>query len=151
MIKQLRIFTIFLTATLLTLAGLQAQAAGSKDFGDYQLHWSVLPSTFLSPEVASANNLQRSKGIGIINISIMQEQDNGTLKPVSGQVEGKVTNDIQQVNFLAFRRIQEGDAVYFIAEYQYPAGELMTFNITARPTGYQQDLSVRFAHTLFSD
>ncbi|MCG7200838.1 DUF4426 domain-containing protein [Marinobacter pelagius] len=149
--KHIRAFTTFLTATLLTLASLQAQAAGSQDFGDYQVHWSVLPSTFLSPEVAKANDLQRSKGIGIVNISIMQEQDNGALKPVSGQVEGKVSNDIQQINFLAFRRIEEGDAVYFIAEYQYRSGELMTFNITARPTGHRQDLSVRFAHTLFSD
>jgi len=151
MMKQIRNYAIILFATLLALSSWQAQAAGSKDFGDYQVHWSVLPSTFLSPEVAQANGLQRSKGIGIVNISIMQEQEDGTLKPVSGQVEGKVSNDIQQVKFLAFRRVQEGDAVYFIAEYQYPSGELMTFNITARPTGYQQDLSVRFAHTLFSD
>lgn len=136
---------------LLALASLHVQAAGSKDFGDYQVHWSVLPSTFLAPEVARANDLQRSRGIGIVNISIMQEQDDGTLKPVTGQVEGKVNNDIQQVRFLAFRRIQEGEAVYFIAEYQYSSGELMTFNITARPTGHGQDLPVRFAHTLFSD
>ncbi len=151
MINYIRTAKTFLVAALLTLASLQAQAAGSKDFGEYQLHWSVLPSTFLSPEVARANNLQRSKGIGIVNISIMQEQEDGTLKPVGGQLEGKVSNDIQQVKFLAFRRIQEGDAVYFIAEYQYRSGELMTFNLTARPTGHQQDLSVRFAHTLFSD
>ena len=81
----------------------------------------------------------------------MREQADGTLKPVTGQVEGKVTNDIQQVNFLAFRRIQEGDAVYFIAEYQYRPGELMTFNITSRPSGHGQDLPIRFAHTLFSE
>ncbi len=135
---------------LLALAG-QAHAGGNKDFGDYRVHWSVLPSTFIAPEVAQANNLQRSKGIGVINISIMKENEDGTLAPVSGQVEGKVTNDIQQVRFLGFRRIQEGDAVYFIAEYQYSSGELMTFNITARPTGEQRDLPVRFAHTLFSD
>jgi hypothetical protein len=73
------------------------------------------------------------------------------MSPVSGQVEGKVTNDVQQVRFLAFRRIQEGESVYFIAEYQYSSGELMTFNATARPTGHQEDLTVRFAHTLFSD
>ncbi|MBW7472279.1 DUF4426 domain-containing protein [Marinobacter sp. M216] len=130
---------------------IHAQAAGNTDFGDYQVHWSVLPSTFIAPEVARANDLQRSKGIGIVNISIMKENDDGTLSPVSGQVEGKVTNDVQQVRFLAFRRIQEGDAVYFIAEYQYSSGELMTFNITARPTGATRDLPVRFAHTLFSD
>jgi len=138
-------------ATPLLLASLAAHAAGAQDFGDYQVHWSVLPSTFLAPEVASANNLRRSKGIGIVNIAIMQEQEDGSLKPVSGQVEGQVANDIRQVGFLAFRRIQEGEAVYFIAEYQYRSGELMTFNVTARPGGHNQDLKVRFAHTLFSD
>lgn len=142
---------IALSALLWIAFAVQVQAAGNTDFGDYQVHWSVLPSTFIAPEVARANDLQRSKGIGIVNISIMKENDDGTLSPVSGQVEGKVTNDIQQVRFLAFRRVQEGDAVYFIAEYQYRSGELMTFNITARPTGQPQDLPVRFAHTLFSD
>ncbi|KAA1172418.1 DUF4426 domain-containing protein [Marinobacter salinexigens] len=148
-LKQACLMVVTLVALL--TASLQAQAAGNKDFGDYQVHWSVLPSTFLAPEVAKANNLQRSKGIGIINIAIMKEGDKGQLMPVTGQVEGQVSNDIQQVKFLAFRRIQEGDAVYFIAEYQYASGELMTFNVTARPSGYSQDLPVRFAHTLFSD
>lgn len=143
--------TGWVVAALVTaLLSLPAHA-GSEDFGDYQVHWSVLPSTFVTAEVAKANNLQRSKGIGIVNISIMKENDNGVLKPVSGQVEGRATNDIQQVKFLAFRRIQEGDSVYFIAQYQYSSGELMTFNVTARPSGQNQELPVRFAHTLFSD
>lgn len=149
--KALQQFFIMAAAALLaSLISLPAHA-GSEDFGDYQVHWSLLPSTFLTPETAKANNLQRSKGIGIVNISVMQEDENGTLKPVAGQVEGKVSNDIQQVKFLAFRRIQEGDSVYFIAQYQYSSGELLTFNITARPTGHSQELPVRFAHTLFND
>lgn len=146
-------FSAFRNAVLVALIGLfslNAQA-GSKDFGEYKVLWSVLPSTFLAPEIAKANKLHRSNGIGIVNISIMKENEDGSMSPVSGQVEGEVSNDVQQVNFLAFRRIQEGDSVYFIAEYQYSSAELMTFNITARPTGHQQDLAVRFAHTLFSD
>lgn len=125
--------------------------AGSKDFGEFQVHWSVFPSTFLAPEIARENNLNRSKSIGIVNISIMRETENGGLESVSGQVEGKVLNDVQQVKFLGFRRIQEGNAVYFIAEYQYSNAELMTFQITARPTGNNRDLPIRFAHTLFND
>ncbi len=144
------IFTLAAAALFAALISLPAHAE-SEDFGDYQVHWSVLPSTFLTPETAKANNLQRSKGIGIVNIAIMQKNESGILKPVTGQVEGKASNDIQQVKFLAFRRIQEGDSVYFIAQYQYSSGELMTFNVTARPSGHSQDLPVRFAHTLFSD
>lgn len=125
--------------------------AGSKDFGDIQVHWSVFPSTFLAPEIANENNLNRSRSIGIVNISIMRETEDGGLEPVSGQVEGKVLNNVQQVKFLGFRRIQEGNAVYFIAEYQYRNAELMTFEITARPTGRNQDLPIRFTHTLFND
>lgn len=134
---------------LLCCAGL-AQA-DSKNFGEYTVSWSVLPSTFLTPAIAKENNLQRSKGIGIVNVAIMQANADGTLSPVAGQVEGRVTNDIQQVRFLAFRRIQEGSAVYFIAEYQYGTAELLTFNITARPTGHDQELPVRFSHALFND
>ncbi|MGM0951728.1 MAG: DUF4426 domain-containing protein [Pseudomonadota bacterium] len=142
--------TAFVVAVVGLLISLQAHA-GQKDFGEYQVHWSVFPSTFLSPEVAQANDLQRSKGIGIVNISIMTEDENGQPTPVTGQVEGKVANDIQQVKFLAFRRIKEGDAVYFIAQYQYQTAELMTFNITARPSGHGKDLPIRFSHTLFND
>ncbi|WP_342632519.1 DUF4426 domain-containing protein [Marinobacter alkaliphilus] len=145
-----RSITRLLTLTLGLLLFAQAQA-GQEDFGDYQVRWSVFPSTFLDPEVARANNLQRSRGIGIINISIMTESEHGQIRPVGGQVQGQVTNDIQQVNFLAFRRIQEGDAVYFITQYQHRPGDLMTFNITARPTGHNRDLPVRFSHTLFND
>ncbi|MBQ0745598.1 MAG: DUF4426 domain-containing protein [Marinobacter sp.] len=144
------ILTLVAMALLTALISLPAHA-GSEDFGDYEVHWSVFSSTLLTPEVAKANNLQRSKGIGIVNIAIMHKDESGVIKPVTGQVEGKVSNDIQQVKFLAFRRIQEGDSVYFIAQYQYSSAELMTFNVTARPSGHSQDLPVRFAHTLFND
>lgn len=142
---------ITLMMLLLTIAGPAAAQEKFKDFGEYQVHYAVFPSTFLPPEVAAANNLQRSKSIGIVNIAIMTEDENGALSTVPGQVEGKVLNDIRQASFLGFRRIQEGDAVYFIAQYQYRSGELMTFQITARPSGHNQDLPVRFSQTLFND
>ena len=136
---------------LMCFAGLAQAQADSKDFGEYTVSWSLLPTTFLTPEIAKENNLQRSKSIGIVNVAIMQTNADGALSPVAGQVEGRVTNDIRQVRFLAFSRIQKGDAVYFIAEYQYGTAELLTFNVTARPTGHDQELPVRFSQALFND
>lgn len=145
-----RFFRCLTLIASLALCPMAAQAE-SVDFGNYQVHYSVFPSTFLTPEIAAENNLNRSRAIGILNISIMQENELGGLATVSGQVEGKVLNDIQQPRFLAFRRIQEGDAVYFISEFQYRSGELLTFHVTARPTGASEDLPIRFAHTLYNE
>lgn len=138
----------------LLMAGLANTALAEDkavDFGEYEVHYNVFPSTFLPPEVAEANNLNRSRGIGIVNIAIMTRGEDGSLSTVPGQVEGKVLNDIRQAKFLGFRRIREGDAVYFIAEYQYRDSELMTFQITARPSGHNEDLQVRFSQALFND
>lgn len=143
-------FPRVMLATMLGLLSLNA-VAGSKDFGDEQVLYSVFPSTFLSPEVAKANNLKRSGGIGVVSISIMEETGENTMQPLSGQVEGQVSNDIQQVRQLGFRRVTEGEAVYFIAQYQYSSGKMMTFNITARPSGTSKELALRFSHTLFND
>lgn len=143
------LITLCLTLTAVTGAAMADEK--SKRFGDYEVHYNVFPSTFLTPEVAAANNLNRSRGIGVVNIAIMDRGDDGSLSTVSGQVEGRVLNDVGQPRFLAFRRIQEGDSVYFIAEYQYSAGELMTFRITARPSGHDQDLQLRFSQALFND
>lgn len=142
---------VTLIAMLLAMPGLAAAQQRVEDFGEYQIHYAAFPSTFLPPEVAAANDLRRSKSIGIVNIAIMTEGEEGGLKTVAGQVEGKVLNDVRQPTFLAFRRIREGEAVYFIAEYQYREGELMTFQITARPSGHNQDLPIRFSQTLFND
>ncbi|MBD3656550.1 MULTISPECIES: DUF4426 domain-containing protein [Marinobacter] len=148
--RHLTTLTLLASLLALALAGGRAHAS-SVDFGEYQVHYSTFPSTYLTPEVAKQNNLQRSRAIGIVNIAIMRKTADGGLATVSGQVEGKVLNDIQQAKFLAFRRIQEGDAVYFISEFQYSSGELLTFQVTARPTGASRELPIRFAQTLFNE
>lgn len=150
MFKSFRI-ALSVISTLIAVMLASPAAAEYVDFGDYQVHYSIFSSSFLQPEIAEKNGLNRSKSIGIINISIMEETEDGGLRTVGGQVEGKVLNDIQQQRFLGFRRISEGDAVYYIAEFQYRNAELLTFQVTARPQGGGSDLPIRVAHTLFND
>ncbi|MGQ7272700.1 DUF4426 domain-containing protein [Marinobacter sp. V034] len=144
-------FRILLTAGLLILLSSLSQAGQFEDFGDYQVHYSIFPSSFLTPDIAKQYELVRSKSVGIVNVSILHKADDGTFKPVNGQVEGKVINDIQQNRFLAFRRIDEGDAVYFIAQFQYINGELLTFELKANAPGARQGMPVRVAQSLVND
>ena len=63
----------------------------------------------------------------------------------------RVSNASLLCRQLGFRRITEGEEVYFIAPHQHGTGRLMTFNSTARPTGTSKELALRFSHTLFND
>lgn len=140
-----------LLAVCALLIGAQAHAGQFEAFGDYQVHYSIFPSSFLTPEIAAQYNIVRSKSVGVVNVSILQKTENGGLKPVSGQVEGQVMNDIRQSRFLGFRRISEGDAVYYIAEFQFSDGELLTFQLEANAPGAKSTMPVRVAQTLVND
>ncbi|ROT94740.1 DUF4426 domain-containing protein [Marinobacter sp. R17] len=139
-----------LCAALLLGSG-AARAGQFEQFGDYQVHYSIFPSSFLSAEVASRYDIVRSQSIGIVNVSILRLGEQGRLEPVSGQVEGQVVNDIQQRRILGFRRISEGDAVYYIAQFPFSEGELLTFELQANAPGAPGNMPVRVAQTLMND
>ncbi|WP_148861512.1 DUF4426 domain-containing protein [Marinobacter fonticola] len=144
-----RLFVLLAACAL--LAGAQAHAGQYKKFGDYQVHYSIFPSSFLTPEVAAQYGIVRSKSIGIVNVSILEKTEQGGLQPVSGQVEGQVMNDIRQSRFLGFRRISEGKATYYIAEFQFSDGELLTFQLEANVPGTRDPMPIRVAQTLVND
>lgn len=139
-----------LLAACALLVGAQAQAGQYQQFGDYQVHYSIFPSSFLTPEIATQYSIVRSQSIGIVNVSILKETESG-LEPVSGQVQGQVMNDIRQSRFLGFRRVSEGEAVYYIAEFQFSDGELLTFQLEANVPGANDPMPVRVAQTLVND
>ena len=141
-------------ATLLTLLLFSTQSAlaeQKKRFGDYEVHYSAFASTFLTPDIAKQYGLVRSKAIGVINISVLKKSDKGFFEPVPAQLEGIRTNDIQQQQFLAFRRVKEGKAIYYLAEVQFMEGEVLVFNISATPEGQPQPLKLRFSQTFYNE
>lgn len=138
-------------AMLLMLTMTGAASAESKDFGQHVVHYSIFPSGFLRPDIASQYNLNRSRSLGVVNIIIMEKQEDGTLAPVGGQVEGQVLNDVRQSKFLGFRRVTEGDAIYSLAQFQYRPGEMLTFQLTVRPQGSRRELPIRITKTLFDE
>lgn len=142
-------FSTLFTLALLALA--PGAFAATEDFGEFRVHYSIFSSSFLDPAVAKQYDLKRSRSIGVINVSIMEEQEDGTYRPIGGQVEGQVFNDLQQSSYLGFRRVTEGDVVYYLAQFQYSNGELLTFQITANPQGSDRELPIRVTQTLFDE
>lgn len=140
-------------ALFLLLLSLPLAAGQKESFGDYEVHYSVIPSTFIQPDIAEQHGLTRSRSIGLLNVSVLKKDadDPGPAKGQTVHLEGHVRNQAQQLQNLTFRRVREGDAIYYLAQFQYREGELMTFRVNASPYGEGDDMPVRFSQELFSD
>jgi hypothetical protein len=93
-------------------------------FGDVTVHYNTFNSTYLTPDIAKAAELIRSKNQGVINVSVIKDG-----KPQTAQVSGTVKDLTSQSVPLQFKQITETGAVYYIAQYPVPQQEIRTFEI----------------------
>ena len=65
-----------------------SMAEYTKVFGDYDVHYNVLNSTFISPEVAKAYGIVRGKNRALINIAVRRRLDKGVTTAKKAIVNG---------------------------------------------------------------
>ena len=145
-----RVFTGFLVALAAVALGSSIASANEAEFDNYVVHYNVINTTFLSPEVARAYDVRRSSNRAMVNISVMERGENG-LQAVSAEVTGSATNMNDQMRSLRFREIQDGDAIYFLSEVTVRSGETLDFAIDIAPEGSERVLPVRFARDFYVD
>lgn len=119
-----------LVGTLFAAAGAHAEQFVS--VGDYEIHYSAVNSSFLTPEVAQANNLQRSANRGLVNVSVRERQEDGTTRPVNASVQGHVSGLTGVQESLSFRTVHDGDATYHLAPFTMREDESMRFELSVR-------------------
>ncbi|MNZ30923.1 hypothetical protein D3C78_482110 [compost metagenome] len=136
-----------LTTLLLCLfLAAPAFAEQVKRLGDLQVHYMVLNSSFLQPNVAAAVGLVRSKTQGVVNI-VPQDAAG---KPVEAKVSGTAKNLLGQETQLTFKRVAEEGAVYHLAQFPITQRETLTFNIQVQ-AGKEAPQSFEFMQEIFPD
>lgn len=136
---------------LLSLAlVLSAQADSPQRFGQYEVHYSAFNSSFLEPEVAEAYNIQRSKYQGLVNVSVLEEQNGGT-EPVTAVVTGHMTNLLGQQQELKFKQVREGNAIYYLTNFHFSDGDPLKFNISVQPDPNEPPHQVNFQQKFYTD
>ncbi len=118
----------------------------SKAFDHYTVHYSAFNSDFLTPEVAKAYGLTRSKVLGLLNITVI---DNQTGNAVTANIEGNAYNLAGQNKDLAFKEIREEKAVYYIANFRFANQERLNFKLDIKPSGQQNTYQLDFSHTMY--
>jgi uncharacterized protein DUF4426 len=94
---------------------LHVQAEQKVVFSDYEVHYILLPTTFLKADIADKYNLRRSKDRALVNVSVLDLQG----APVRANVRGSSENLLGQRQNLTFDEVIEGEAIYYLALLRY--------------------------------
>ncbi|KFZ39257.1 hypothetical protein HR45_02395 [Shewanella mangrovi] len=140
-----------ITALLLwlTALALPAYAEQKLQVGHYDIHYTALPSTFISPAVAQTYGIQRSRYLALVNIVVIDQ-----LKPNNGytqvEISGIATNLLEARFKLKFREIREGQSIYYLAQLPYRDTEEIHFHLAIK---HQDDLNTKlnFSQQFFND
>lgn len=120
-----------------------AQAEQKQVLGNWDVHYMVVNTTFLSPDVASSYNIVRSKYSALINISVL---DSASQQAQNAALAGTAINLLGVKKSLSFRKVEEGDAIYYLATLSFDDPETFRFTIdvqqgnTTRTLKFQQKL-----------
>ena len=131
----------------------QAQPAeeNSKDIGDHVVHFSAQGTDQLTPDIARAYDIVRSKNRAMLTVSVIEEASN---LPVPATVSVKTQNLTGQLKNVAMREIREpGDveAIYYIGETSIANQEVLIFDISITPEGSTSPSMVRFQRQFYMD
>lgn len=136
--------SLLLSITLLISA--TASAEQMQKLGDWDVHYIAFPSTFLTADVASEYDIDRSKYLGIINISVL---DSDSLKAQSVKMTVTARNLLGNIRELDVREIREQDAIYYIAEVPHRNEE--TYRIKVTLSSGNQTQVLKFQQKFYVD
>ena len=140
-------FYFILICFLSAINSISLQAEQVLKTDGYDIHYNAFNSTLLTPAIANQYDINRSSILGIINVSIL----NNLNKPITAFMEGQTKNSLSQVYELNFTKIVEGDAIYYIASFEYIDKEKLTFNINVVPVDENHRIKLNFSQQFFSD
>ena len=145
-------YTSSLAAVLcLLLLSSASRAQQSQMFDQYEVHYSVVNSTFLQPKIAANYGITRGKNNAILNLAVrehLSEDLNGPTEARTVLLKGK-TWDLIQNQVLEFQQLKESTAIYYIAEFKFINEEWRFFEVNFRPEGADKSYIFKLKHQLY--
>jgi hypothetical protein len=134
------------------LAPLSALAENSTSAGGFTIHHNAFTTSTLTPEVAKAYGIQRSKFRGMLNVSVIKEKEGTTGDSVPARVDvNTLVLTGQQSARLPMREIKEQNAVYYVGEFPVQNEEKVNFVIEVTPEGSTETVKINMEQQFFTD
>lgn len=129
----------------------EPEIASSKDFGDYVVYFNAISTDQLTPAVAKAYNIVRSRNRALLNVSIVKKAAGSTGEPVPGSVAAQAANLNGQLKEVNIREIREEKSIYYIADMPVSDSETLVFTVDVTPINETSRFSVRFTRQFFTE
>lgn len=136
--------------TMLTLLfGLSFHASAEQKFvkDNWDIHYIAFPSSFLQPHVAKSYDLTRSKYNAIVNISVLDNSK--AMQAQSVYISGTAKNLLGQTKKLSFTKVEEDQAIYYLAQLEHRNEENVTINIKIQQGNRTE--TIKFKKKLYVD
>ncbi len=128
------------------LVSFGSAAEQKMQLGEWDVHYIVVNSTFFSPEIAREYGIVRSKYNALVNISVLETD---TQKAQIVGMEGSATNLLGTEKALTFKRVQEGEAIHYLAVLPFRDQETYRFAIRIQRGNDSQTL--KFQQKMYVD
>lgn len=149
--KKLERRLFMIVVAVLGMFSVSAQAENSIDFGDYVVHYNAFTADTLSPQIAKAYDITRSKSRGVVNIAILKKVLGTQGQPVTATLRPGAVNLTGQLKSFEMREVREDGAIYYIGEFRVTNQETLDFKIGVMPKGHDRELTVRFRQQFFTN
>lgn len=122
--------------------------AQSVSSGDITVHYSVVPTTSLTPDIARQYGITRSSSRALVNVAVRQGKP-GADKAVPSRVSVGATNLNGQRQQLMMREVKEGEAIYYLGEARVSGQETLNFEVEVRIAGRAEPIRAVFRQEFF--
>jgi hypothetical protein len=107
----------------------------STQSGEYTVHYNAMPSTTLSPEIATRYGITRSANRALINVSVMKGPRAAESVAVPARIDAAATNPNGQRQSLRLREVRDRGAIYYLGEARIDERDTLDFELTVTPEG----------------
>ena len=136
---------------ILILLTSSVAAENSTSSGGYTIHHNALKSDFLTPAIAKAYNIQRSKFRGLVNISVIKDQPGTEGTPVKAKIKIQAMALSGVPKEISLMEIVEDDAIYYIGDFPVIDREIVNFTLEVTPEGADRPINARFSQQFYID
>ncbi len=145
--NKIQAYLLCILMAAATSAGAENSTAGN----GYTVHHNALKSDFLTPAIAKAYGIQRSKFQGLVNISVIKDKPGAE----GSSVKAKITIEALALSGvpkdITLKEIVEDNAIYYIGDFPVIDREIVNFTIEVTPEGEDRPIHARFSQQFYID